>query len=50
MSEETRAKLRAANLGKKKGPRSPETIERMKIAAKERWVKRRADKALIGKE
>lgn len=45
MSEETRAKLRAANLGKKSGPRSPETIEKMKLAAKERWVKRHANKA-----
>jgi hypothetical protein len=49
VSEETRAKLRAFNLGRKKGiPKSPETIERMKIAAKERWVKRKQDKALIG--
>jgi len=48
VSEETRAKLRAFNLGRKKGvPKSPETIERMKIAAKERWVKRKQDKALI---
>ena len=46
MSEETRAKLRAANLGKKLGPRSPETVERMKLAAKDRWAKRKAEKAL----
>ena len=46
MSDETRAKLRAANLGKKLGPRSPETIERMKLAAKERWAKRKAEKTL----
>jgi NUMOD3 motif len=45
MSNETRAKLRAANLGKKKAPMSPETIAKMKLAAKERWVKRNAQKA-----
>ena len=45
MSEETRAKLRAANLGKKKAPMSPETIAKMKLAAKERWVKRWAKKS-----
>lgn len=45
MSEETRAKLRAANLGKKMAPKSPETIAKMKLAAKERWVKRNAQKA-----
>jgi len=39
VSEETRAKLRAHNLGKKKGvPKSPETIARMKAAAKLRWA------------
>jgi hypothetical protein len=39
VSEETRAKLRAHNLGKKKGiPKSPETIARMKEAAKRRWA------------
>ena len=39
VSEETRAKLRAFNLGRNKGvPKSPETIARMKEAAKLRWA------------